>query len=778
MIFKVRKHRSKQHLRNLVRYLLSRKGKSNERVLRHESLLALPMLPGETPLGYAKQWASELWSFTAQERVGKKPPEDYFVHSVMSFFPGNAEYEADQLTAEQAVELAKEAMAEVAPGERQVLYVVHGDKAHLHVHIVFSTVELGGRIWNPRMDFRLWEATAARLEVKHGLYRVTVGRAGGEPARRKSPSSNELNMVLRTGQSSDRMLLQQALDAALAGKPSFPKFWQRLLDAGVTPMPRIASTGRVSGISFRYGTGQPMKGSDLGKGYSWNSIAKQLHFAGSQHLHLLRPYASEQQVESGEAQIVPSPKEPPASTIETLHRLSQFIAKPTADRIDWAWRNRPKQTAFVEAPKVFLTTSSHQAVYKAIAERAQARGAKQMVVRGSEAFRRRLWYELSLRGISTEGYVPTNADKLRLEWLENEQTENGRGNQRERSKTSNGGDGPGVGDNARQNAPSESIDKRRIGGSHVSLAPSDDVSGARESGATQGNAAADEQRNEADERRNGGDAYIDEGSQVLARRRENQPRVISDPCPTPYLRRATRLSDAAQWRQGIQPALVRQEWRSALDMLWELERRFTHWCVSFGIPGEDPIGELTRSDELSPNWSNLQVLNSQGVNVQLSLTSRGSWLHLNGVTERDLARLRSEGIEPTVLFTVGGVTEAYVHVNYGIENRLVMRRLAEQVQVGLDAIVQPYIGVVTFPLPGFDCWQGGRLQHCSNVRFDSATIGAQLSVQLSALKGDVGHTRSLVPPVTHDAELPISAAQVVLRKENSTSEDSPRPSGY
>ncbi|MCO7597250.1 MULTISPECIES: relaxase/mobilization nuclease domain-containing protein [Pseudomonas] len=202
-------------MRNLVRYLLSRKSKSNERVLRHESLLALPMLPGETPLGYAKQWASELWSFSAQERVGKKPPEDYFVHSVMSFFPGNAVHEADQLTAEQAVELAKEAMAEVAPGERQVLYVVHGDKAHLHVHIVFSTVELGGRIWNPRMDFRLWEAAAARLEVKHGLYQVTVGRAGGEPARRKSPSSNELNMVLRTGQSSDRMLLQQALDAAL-----------------------------------------------------------------------------------------------------------------------------------------------------------------------------------------------------------------------------------------------------------------------------------------------------------------------------------------------------------------------------------------------------------------------------------------------------------------------------------------------------------------------------------------------------------------------------------
>lgn len=97
MIFKVRKHRSKRHLRILVRYLLSRKGRSNERVLRHESINALPMLPGETPLSYAKQWAAALWEFTARERCGKKPPEDYFVHSVLSFFPGDTDHKADQL---------------------------------------------------------------------------------------------------------------------------------------------------------------------------------------------------------------------------------------------------------------------------------------------------------------------------------------------------------------------------------------------------------------------------------------------------------------------------------------------------------------------------------------------------------------------------------------------------------------------------------------------------------------------------------------------------------
>lgn len=299
MIFKVRKHRSKRHLRTLVRYLLSRKDKAKERVLLHESHNALPLLPGELPRDYAKQWAEALWRFTAQARGSKKPPEDYFVHAVMSFFPGNDQHAADQLTAKQAVAIAKETLEEVAPGERQVLYVVHGDTAHLHVHIAFSVVEQGGRIWNPHQDFRLWEAAAARLEDKHGLYRVTVGRPGTAPALSKAPTSRELNQVVRTGKPSDRMLLQGLVQAAMAGPPSFPVFWQRLLDAGVTPIPTIASTGRVSGIAFQYGEHLPMKGSDLGKGFSWPALSKQLHFAASQHLHLLKPFVPKREVAGG-----------------------------------------------------------------------------------------------------------------------------------------------------------------------------------------------------------------------------------------------------------------------------------------------------------------------------------------------------------------------------------------------------------------------------------------------------------------------------------------------
>ncbi|MDA7089281.1 relaxase/mobilization nuclease domain-containing protein [Pseudomonas sp. SA3-5] len=780
MIFKVRKHRSKRHLRNLIRYLLSRQGKSNERVLRHESLNALPMLPGESPISYAKQWSERLWSFTAQERRGKKPPQDYFVHSVMSFFPGNDEHAADQLTAEQAIALAKEAMAEVAPGERQVLYVVHGDKAHLHVHIVFSVVERGGRIWNPRMDFRRWESAAARLEVKYGLYQVTVGRPGGVPARKKSPTSNELNMAIRTRMPSDRMLLQQLLDAALAGKPSFPTFIHRLINAGVTPIPNIASTGRVSGISFRLGDGLPMKGSDLGKGYSWGALSKQLNFAESQHLHLLRPFVEEQPSVDGAVQFDESVEAPALPLSESIPKMRRFIAKPRGDqRIDWVWRNKPTRTAFVESTKVCVARSAHSAVYEAMADRSLQRGLKRVGVTGSEAFRRRMWFELSLRGISAVGYEPSEADRNRLEWWINEQAKSGRGNDSARSPAPSGGTVTGVGREVGLNAANESVNERRAGRDDVSLASGDDLAGAGKSGADERTAHDDAGGNLRNESGDGRVAFVDEGAKKSVLSAEVESAGMSSAIyPTPAMHRASRLGQAALLRQGVQSVQSSDDWRVVMDMLWELNRRFTRWGIVFGMPGQAPLGELTHHAQIAPSWANLQVLNSQGCNIDLQLTSPDSWLHLEGVTALDFERLAAQGVTPTIQFTSGGITQVFVHVNYGCESRQVMNRLAEQIQVGLDARVRAHIGSVSFPLTGFDCWSDEQLRVCSGVSFDGSTMGMQLSSQLRQLKGELDRSGILgaVPVLSLDT---MTEAGAELLGENRTVRgEPPRPGEY
>lgn len=86
--------------------------------------------------------------------------------------------------------------------------------------------------------------------------------------------------------------------------------------------------------------------------------------------------------------------------------LAKFIAKPVDEQcIDWVWRNKPKRIAFVERPKVYLACSGHQLVHEAIAERAKQRGIKNMAVTGSNDFRKRMWFELSLREITVAGYT-------------------------------------------------------------------------------------------------------------------------------------------------------------------------------------------------------------------------------------------------------------------------------------------------------------------------------------------------------------------------------------
>lgn len=750
MIFKVSKHRSKRHLRVLVRYLLSRKNNSKERVLWHESLNALPMLPGELAHDYAKQWADALWRFTAEARGTKKAPEDYFVHAVMSFFPGNEQHGADQLTASQAVAIATEAMAEVAPGERQVLYVVHGDTAHLHVHIAFSVVDQDGRIWNPHHDFRLWEAAAARLEAKHGLYEVKVGRPGYGPVWKKPPTTKELNRTLRTEQPSDRMLLQQLIDAALVGNPTFPLFWQRLLDAEVTPIPNIASTGRVSGMSFRYRTGLQMKGSDLGKGYSWGSLSKQVHFAASQHLHLLKPYEPDRIPIDGAVHISATPLQPQDSSTARLPTLARFVARRGADqRVDWAWRNKPKRIAFVESPRVCLAMSAHPAVHEAMAERCRQEGLQRVGVTGSEVFRRRMWYELSSRGINTVGYEPTVEDKRRLEWWINEQASEGGGNDPTKCPKPNGRDGPSAICAAGRDAPDESFDERGAGKSYVSAATGDDGPGDRKSGAAQGAALSNGHRDPADKGGNGRVAINDGRSEDAADRSQTEPgtkRLRT----TPNLWRASRLGKAALLRQGLLMPASGADCRAAMETVEALDRRFTKWSITFGSSGQAPQGQLHRSQELASSWANLQVMNSLGSNVRLQLSSQDSWLHLVGVTSSDLQKLKAQGITPTAQFMIDDVTQVFVHVNHGHESPQIMECLNKQIQVGLDAQVRSYVGSVSFPVGGFDYWLDGELHTCRDVRYDTSTIGAQFTKELQRLKGELGVSRVLGAPPALD----------------------------
>ena len=107
------------------------------------------------------------------------------------------------------------------------------------------------------------------IELEYGLQRV----APSIEAKRRSLTSNEINMAIRTGKEPPRQKLQRLLDEALKKKLTALELAEWLQNAGVSVRANISSTGRMNGFSFEL-DGVPFKGSDLGKAYTWAGLQK------------------------------------------------------------------------------------------------------------------------------------------------------------------------------------------------------------------------------------------------------------------------------------------------------------------------------------------------------------------------------------------------------------------------------------------------------------------------------------------------------------------------
>jgi hypothetical protein len=106
-----------------------------------------------------------------------------------------------------------------------------------------------------------------RKRVEHGLAPVAPSR----DAARSAISRGELAAFERIGEVSVKTRLQEHLDLALRRAKTMGELAQDLAAQGVRMRPNIASTGRVAGVSFEL-DGATLKGSDLGRSYSWRGL--------------------------------------------------------------------------------------------------------------------------------------------------------------------------------------------------------------------------------------------------------------------------------------------------------------------------------------------------------------------------------------------------------------------------------------------------------------------------------------------------------------------------
>lgn len=201
----------------------------------------------------------------------------------------------EHLTDEQWQEIAKDYLKEmnIDIEKHQYICVRHNDTDKEHIHIVANRIGLDGSVWHGQHSAFNTIAACERLEIKHNLT-ITQGLKG-QKSDVSAPTKAEIEQALRTGEKPARIVLQNALQAAMVGKPDLETFIDRLQAVGIDPAFNVASTGNVAGVSFGIKNNEKniyFKGSQLGKKYSWNTIKGKVKYDKNRDDELVRRFSA------------------------------------------------------------------------------------------------------------------------------------------------------------------------------------------------------------------------------------------------------------------------------------------------------------------------------------------------------------------------------------------------------------------------------------------------------------------------------------------------------
>lgn len=240
-------------------------------------------LGGATP----NEIAEELLWLTRLRKGIAKPVR----HLSLSIRPG------EHLTNGRWLQVARQVCTEM--GWDSYAVIQHSDKPHEHVHILASRVRADGSLAREYFyDYERIERVLRVIEEQQGLEVVPSPTRFGKTHRHESLNSErmkskERSLVERTKKPSNRQRIRAQVDSALLSALEhpefrmFPRFLDELRALGVEPLLNIRGS-RITGLSFTH-QGDTMKGSNLGKAYSFANLADQLLFDEAIDLPLVSP---------------------------------------------------------------------------------------------------------------------------------------------------------------------------------------------------------------------------------------------------------------------------------------------------------------------------------------------------------------------------------------------------------------------------------------------------------------------------------------------------------
>lgn len=180
----------------------------------------------------------------------------------------------DKLSAKQFTSLGMDYLKGMGFDDNQYIIYRHRDQEHEHIHIIANRVKFSGELVSDSKDYERSERLVRRLESKYGLSQLEDIKL----TRKATISHKEIQKAFRTGEPPIRLILQNHLENTISNSRNTTEFISKLSAKKISPKFNVSkSTGRVTGISFRY-KDIIYKGSSLGRQYSWNNIIKRIDY--------------------------------------------------------------------------------------------------------------------------------------------------------------------------------------------------------------------------------------------------------------------------------------------------------------------------------------------------------------------------------------------------------------------------------------------------------------------------------------------------------------------
>jgi hypothetical protein len=319
--------------------------------------------------------------------------------------------EGERIPVEKWEKIADDYMQKMGFNDlHQRVYILHDDEKGQHIHVIASRIDLTGQIYLGQNENLKSTRHIAQLEQDHGLI-ITQLEPDPDKPRQRPPTPGETGMAERTGEVPIRLQLQAIIDQASADRPEFAEFAARLDASGVSILPS-GKTGAPQGVSFEM-NGQPFKGSELGKSYSWKGLQARIDYDRDRDQYIIDDLrgqaARDSDEEKGELTTAlpypdPAPYKGPPRTLElTLDREGDTYKWKTGGRV-----------ALIDNGDSIAVMSRADSAIKASLQLAKDKGWQSVTATGNEEFRRKSWLIGSEMGINVEGYEPSQADRDEL----------------------------------------------------------------------------------------------------------------------------------------------------------------------------------------------------------------------------------------------------------------------------------------------------------------------------------------------------------------------------